>query len=339
MLHSGLLPPGAVTTASRPEESWIWGCMNVGENEVTGLIFDTQQFAVHDGPGCRTMVFMKGCPLACPWCANPEGRSAKQEVMYSVRSCDSTLACVEACPYKAISIESNGYIRINRNFCPQCIEHSCVDVCPKDALRLVGRNVSVTEMMRLISRDRAFWGRGGGLTITGGEPLAQPRFVTSVLELSYEAGINTAIETCAYAPWATLQKALRYLDWVLIDIKHMNSAKHKMATGVDNRLILDNVKRTVGSGSARVLIRIPVVPGFNDSTANMSEAADFLRKIGQDEVNLLPFHRLAISKYEQLGLEYPYKDTQPPSYARLEAIRELFASRGVKCYLGDDTPF
>jgi len=228
---------------------------------------------------------------------------------------------------------------IDRNLCIGCAQHSCVEVCPKDALRLVGKNISVSEMMRMISRDRAYWGEGGGLTISGGEPLAQSRFVTKVLELSYDGGVNTALETCAYVPWTTLRRALNYLDWVLIDIKHMDPVKHKSATGVDNRRILDNTTKVVRTGGPRVIIRIPVIPGFNDTMTNMSETAEFLRKIGQDEVNLLPFHRLAISKYEQLGLEYPYKDTQPPSAALLEGFRDLFASRGVNCYLGDDTPF
>lgn len=312
----------------------------MSEDDITGLIFDIQQFAVHDGPGCRTMVFMKGCPLACAWCANPEGRNARQEIMYSSRSCEHSHACITACPFGAITASGpGGYLEIDRDKCLKCSQRPCVEACPRDALRLVGRSVSAGEMIRLVSRDRAYWGKGGGLTITGGEPLAQSRFVTRVLKLSYKAGVSTALETCAYAPWDTLQKALNYLDWVIIDIKHMNPARHREGTGVGNRLILENIRRTVETGGPRVIIRIPVIPGFNDTMANMSGTAEFLRGIGQGEVNILPFHRLAISKYEQLGLEYAYEDVLPPITDSMAEFKEVFTNRGITCYVADDTPF
>jgi pyruvate formate lyase activating enzyme len=313
----------------------------MNEESMRGLIFDIQQFAVHDGPGCRTMVFMKGCPLACAWCANPEGRRERPEIMYSRRACvHDTYECVTACPWGAITVPKQGdFVQIARDNCIVCNQYSCVEACPNEAIRIVGRYITVQELMIDISRDRAYWGSGGGLTITGGEPLIQPGFVTEVLKRSFESGINTLLETCAFVPWSTLQRTLDYLDWVMVDIKHMNPARHREATGTDNRLILDNIERTAKADGPRLFVRVPVIPGFNDSESNMSETAEFLRRIESEEVNLLPFHRLAISKYEQIGLEYEYKDVIPPKIEQMQRFKEIFERQGIRCYLGDDTPF
>lgn len=205
---------------------------------------------------------------------------------------------------------------------------------------MVGRYVTVQELMDTVHRDRAYWGSGGGVTLGGGEPLAQPEFTLALLKELHDAYVHTAMETCANVPWARLEKALQYLDWIFVDIKHMDPEKHKQETGVTNELILKNIERIAALGeSPRIIPRMPVVPGYNDSDNNVLAVAKFLGKIGKSEVNLLPFHRLGVSKYEQLGLDYVYKDTQPLSVERMNQIRKLFEQERISCYVGSETPF
>jgi len=205
---------------------------------------------------------------------------------------------------------------------------------------VVGRYVTVQELMDTVRRDRAYWGSGGGVTLGGGEPLAQPEFTLTLLKELHDAYVHTAMETCANVPWARLERAMQYLDWIFVDIKHMDPEKHKQETGVSNKLILTNIERMAAlERSARIIVRMPVVPSFNDSDENVCAMAQFLRKIGRHEVNLLPFHRLGMSKYEQLGMDYVYKDTQAPSVEKMNQIKKLFEQKGISCYLGSNTPF
>jgi glycyl-radical enzyme activating protein len=309
---------------------------------LTGLIFDVQGFSVHDGPGCRTLIFMKGCPLTCKWCCNPEGQKPKPQMMYSQRRCrKETYSCIGACPVGAISVNKIGdYPVFDCSKCGTCDHFSCTKGCYNGALRVVGGYVTVQELMDTVRRDRAYWGSGGGVTLGGGEPLAQPEFTLALLKELHDAYVHTAMETCANVPWARLEKALQYLDWIFVDIKHMDPEKHKQETSVTNELILRNIERIAAlGGSPRMIPRMPVVPGYNDSDNNVLAMAKFLGKIGKSEVNLLPFHRLGVSKYEQLGLDYVYKDTQPPSFERMNQIRKLFEQERISCYVGSDTPF
>jgi pyruvate formate lyase activating enzyme len=193
--------------------------------------------------------------------------------------------------------------------------------------------------MDTVHRDRAYWGSGGGVTLGGGEPLAQPEFTLALLKELHDAYVHTAMETCANVPWARLEKALQYLDWIFVDIKHMEPEKHKQETGVSNELILRNIEHMAALESARTIVRMPVVPGYNDSDENVLAMAQFLRKIGKYEVNLLPFHRLGVSKYEQLGMDCVYKDTQAPSVEKMKQIEKIFEQKGISCYVGSDTPF
>ena len=199
--------------------------------------------------------------------------------------------------------------------------------------------MTIDELMKIINRDRAYWGSKGGVTITGGEPLMQHEFVFELLKRCYKSYINTLIETSAYAPWKHLEKMIPYLDWIFVDIKHMDPVKHKEGTGVSNELILENIRNLANVEGPRTVIRMPVIPGYNDGFQNVEAMAIFMRKIGLYEVNLLPFHRLGTSKYEQLGKEYLYKDVKPPSREKLASIKEVFSDYGIKCYVGDDTPF
>ncbi len=262
--------------------------------------------------------------------------------MYSQRRCrKETYSCIGACPVGAISVNKVGdYPMFYRSKCATCDHFNCTKGCYNGALRVVGRCVTVQELMDTVHRDRAYWGSGGGVTLGGGEPLAQPEFTLALLKELHDAYIHTAMETSANVPWARLEKALHYLDWIFVDIKHMDPEKHKQETGVTNELVLKNIEGIAALGEPpRMIPRMPVVPGYNDFDNNVLTMAKFLRKIGKSEVNLLPFHRLGVSKYEQLGLDYFYKDTQPLSVERMNQIRKLFEQERISCYVGSETPF
>jgi pyruvate formate lyase activating enzyme len=309
------------------------------KKSLRGLIFDIQGFSVHDGPGCRSLIFMKGCPLRCKWCANPEGMVNRPQLMYNDMACARDYACIDSCGEHAISVRKVGEpITIERSICERCNSFECVEECYKGALRMVGRYVTVQEMMRVISRDRNYWGANGGITLTGGEPLAQPEFVTEVLRRCRSAYIHTAIETSGHVPWEHYEAALKHVDWVFFDLKHMNSGMHRKETGVANDLILENARR-LASLPIRMIMRVPVIPGFNDSEENMIATAEFIKEIKKEEVNLLPFHKLGMSKYEQLGIKCTYEKTEPPSPEQLKRIQSIFNSYSLKCYIGSATPF
>jgi glycyl-radical enzyme activating protein len=309
------------------------------EKNLRGLIFDIQGFSVHDGPGCRSLIFMKGCPLRCKWCANPEGMASHPQLVYSNLACARDYACTDSCGEHAITIREVGEpITLERSICERCNSFECVEECYKGALRTVGRYVTVQELIKIISRDRDYWGTNGGITFAGGEPMAQPEFVTEVLRRCHGAYIHTAIETSGYAPWEHYKAALKHVDWVFFDLKHMDSKMHRKETGVKNELILENARR-IASFPIRMIIRVPVIPGFNDSERNMIATAEFVKEIKKQEVNLLPFHKLGMSKYEQLGIKCIYEKTKPPGTKQLKKIQSIFNSYSLNCYIGSETPF
>jgi len=246
-----------------------------------------------------------------------------------------------ACPEGAITLKKSGeYPIFDRSKCARCDQFSCTKGCYNGALNVVGRHVTTQELIDIVRRDRAYWGSGGGVTLGGGEPLAQPEFTLTLLRQLRDSYVHTAMETCAHVPWAHLENALQYLDWIFVDIKHMDSEKHRQETGVTNDLILKNIERMVAQErSTRIIPRIPLVPGYNDTDDNILATAGFLKRIGRHEVNLLPFHRLGVSKYDQLGLDYAYKDVRPHSVEKLGEIKGLFEQQGITCYVGSDTPF
>jgi len=296
-----------------------------------GLLFDVQGFSVHDGPGCRSLIFLKGCPLRCRWCANPEGINPYVEIMRSTSKCVKDLACASVC--SAMSADN-----MDRTKCRGCPDHRCVEACNYGALRTAGYYMDVEDLMERIKRDRQYWGYGGGVTISGGEPMLQADFAIEVLKLCYDSYISTAMETCGCAEWKDYERVIEYLDWIFFDLKHMDDEVHRRGAGVSNRIILDNARRIASSGK-RVVFRVPVIPGFNDSDENMRETAEFIGSTDADEVNLLPFHRLGASKYEQLGRDYEYKDALPPDVQRMERIRGIFEECSIKCWIGGVTPF
>ncbi len=311
--------------------------------EPRGLIFDIQGHSVHDGPGTRTLVFMSGCPMRCRWCSNPEGQTLRPRLMYRSQFCNKCpLRCVQACPKDAIQPAKNAHppILLDRGTCDDCSGMECTKVCYMQALQPSGSWYTVDELMRLFNRDQFYWGSDGGITFTGGEPLLQSDFLLKVLNRCREAYISACIETNAYVPRPVLEAVLPLVEWLFIDIKHMDSAKHVEGTGVPNEPVLDNIRGIASTGwPGRVIIRVPVVPGYNDTPENAEATARFLRSLGLSEVNLLPFHRLGASKYEQLGLAYEYADSAAHNLENLEPLASVFRMNGISCYLSADTPF
>jgi glycyl-radical enzyme activating protein len=311
--------------------------------ETQGLIFDIQGHSVHDGPGTRTVVFMSGCPLRCKWCANPEGQLLHPRLMYKAQLCrECPLRCVAGCPKGAVRPSKNGSppVLFDRNTCDCCDTMDCTKVCYMPALQPSGKWYAVDELLRLFNRDRNYWGPEGGITVSGGEPLVQQEFVLKLLELCNQAYISACVETNAYIPRSSLQSVLPFVQWLFIDIKHMDSARHAEGTGVPNELILDNIRWLTSSGwQGRIIIRVPIIVGYNNTAENAQATADFLTESGLHEINLLPFHRLGAPKYEQLGLANDYAELTEPHPATLESLAQLYRNQGIACYLGSDTPF
>ncbi len=228
--------------------------------DVKGTIFNIQRYSIHDGPGIRTTVFFKGCPLRCLWCQNPESQTFQQELFFNRDRCTGCGRCLPACPEKAIEIVE-GRSRTLRTLCNVC--GACAEVCPEEARVLMGKVVSAKEVFAEVDKDAVFYERsGGGVTLSGGEPLAQPEFAIEILSLCKNAGIHTAIETCGHAPWETVERVLKVVDLVLYDLKHMDPVEHRKITGVSNALALENLKRVYRESHLALSIRIPVIPGL-----------------------------------------------------------------------------
>jgi len=313
-------------------------------DQVAALIFDIQGFSVHDGPGCRTLVFLSGCPLRCSWCANPEGQLARPRLMVREAKCvHQHYRCASACTRGAIEISEGGspYPQFDRAACRQCETRDCVAACLHQALKIAGRPYTVSELMAILERDQGYWGAGGGVTFSGGEPLSQPAFLLAALQQCQASYIHTAVETSAYVDLDLLLSILPWTDWLLVDIKHTDTAAHRAETGVGNEEILKNIQAVASAGwGGRLIIRVPMIPGYNDTAENLRATARFVRGLALQEVNLLPFHRLGAGKYEQLGLDYGrYAHLAPPGRETLRRQQQVFLDEGLVCYVGAETPF
>ncbi len=310
------------------------------DKDTKGLIFDIQGYSVHDGPGCRTLIFLKGCPLECKWCSNPEGISPLPQLMYYQDRCIGNFDCVKACRSQAVCIDQEREVAvIDRTICRGCVDLECMDVCDHNALLVSGYYMTIEELMKTIQRDRQYWGAGGGVTLSGGDPMLQYNFTRSVLQRCHDSYIHTAMETSGHAPWAHFEGILDYLDWIFFDIKHMDPKMHRMATGVLNNTILDNAKKIAQLENIRMMFRMVMVPGFNDSFENVKATAEFIKGVGQGEINILPLHHLGSSKYKLLGLTYNFDLRTTPTRESMEWAREIFAEHSIECYIGNDTPF
>ena len=305
-----------------------------------GLVFDIQGHSVHDGPGTRTTVFLSGCPLRCGWCCNPEGLFRQPVVVQRLSKCVRCGRCAGACPRGAVSLEPDRPPVLDRGRCDTCENRECVRACFHEGLAVVGKYYGVDDLMRLFRRDRQFWGARGGVTFSGGEPLLQREFIRAVLKRCKEASIHTCIETSACLPGEDFRAVLPYLDWVFADIKHMDPEVHRRVTGADNRQILENIRSLADAGwRGFPVIRIPVIPGFNDDEANVRATARWVRALGLEVINVLPFHPMGESKYRQLGQTCPFEGTAPPPPEAMARIKRQVEAEGVVCYVGYRTPF
>ncbi len=300
---------------------------------VMGLIFDIQRFAIHDGPGIRTLVFMKGCPLRCPWCQNPESMAGEPEISYFASNCIACNACSERCAQGAIAVAGDGARAIDRARCNLC--GKCLDTCYAGAINIVGRYLTVAEVLAEAQRDRRFYDNsGGGVTFSGGEPTAQPVFLEAALAAAHAADLRTAIETCGYVRWDTLARILRHTDLALYDIKHMDPVAHRRLTGVPNDLILANLRRIDALG-VPVRVRLPLVPGYNDALANVHATAAFVAGLRHAQaLDILPYHRLGEPKWRQLGRAYELSGLPPAAREHVMPLVDAARAYNVEVTVG-----
>ena len=295
-----------------------------------GMVFDIQRYSIHDGPGIRTTIFLKGCALRCKWCSNPESQNPYPEIFVRNVRCNRCGKCLDVCPLGTITLDKGG-IHIDRAKCNLCMK--CVDVCHPGAISRVGENKDVEEVIQEASKDELFYrNSGGGVTISGGEPLYQEEFTLNLLKECKAKGLHTAIDTCGYGKWEALDKILEYTDLVLFDIKHLDPEMHRKGTGVQNKLILKNLERIAKRGK-RIWIRIPVIPGYNSQESCIRNEAELAATIAAEKVSLLGYHEWGRSKYEALGVDYPLKDVEPMTEDQLEDLKGIVESYGLRVTL------
>lgn len=301
---------------------------------VKGVVFDIQRFAIYDGPGIRTLVFLKGCPLRCWWCQNPEGLTVTPTLTYLSYKCIKCGTCIAACPRRALVRDERGVVRINRALCDLC--GMCTRLCPTTAIRFIGREMNVEEVMKEIEKDIPFYdASGGGVTFGGGEPLAQPGFLIELLKACRAKRIHTAIETSGYSSPELFKKAAELVDLLLYDIKLINERDHVKYTGVSNKPILANIIYATSAGKP-VIIRIPVIPTITDTDTNVEDIVRFLSSLNLSKilrVDLLPYHDVK-EKYERLDLEYKMPPGLKTSPDKLTYIKERIKELGLKVTIG-----
>ena len=305
---------------------------------VTGVVFNIQRFSIHDGPGIRTTVFFKGCPLRCYWCHNPEGVRPRPEIQCSPARCIGCDECYRVCPENAHELHSGVRVFL-RERCIAC--GRCADTCYAGALEMTGERMTAEAVLEEVLRDRAFYETSdGGVTLSGGEPMLQRDFALAILERCKEEGLHTAVETAANCRWRDLALLLPVTDLIMMDIKHMRSDKHREATGVPNERILANARR-LAQVDKPIIFRVPVVPTVNDTPEEIAAIAQFVRSLadtrsgqGSDPVasitcELLPFHRLAMDKYRSLALDYRADQLEPPTKEHMAELVEIARACGI----------
>ena len=298
----------------------------------SGWVFDIRRYSVHDGPGIRTTVFLKGCALRCAWCHNPESQSAEPQLLYRADRCILCGECVEACSVGAVALHDDR-VTTDPARCEVC--GACADACPTDARAVVGRRMSADEVLEAVEHDRLFYDEsGGGATFSGGEPLHQPAFIRSLLVGCRERGIRSALDTAGHALPAIFAEIAHLADVVLFDLKHMDAVRHRDGTGVANDLILTNLRHLAAAGG-EVVVRIPLVPGFNDTASNLQRTAAFLTGLERVPlVQLLPFHTAAQEKHRRFGVPYRQRDGTTHAEPALNTFRSWFERAGVRAEIG-----
>ena len=300
----------------------------------TGLIFDIKRYAIHDGPGIRTTVFFKGCLLHCPWCHNPEGQDSNLELSFNKTRClEDCSECIKICPQDALS-RLNHDISIAREKCDLCGD--CTQVCPTEAVEIIGKKLTVEDVMEEIEKDRVFHEESaGGVTFSGGEPLAQLEFLHALLLECKKKGIHTVLDTCGYASFEDLDKIADKIDLFLYDFKLMDDKKHQETTGVSNKLIIENLKKLSERGS-QIVVRIPIIMGVNDSHENITKTAEFLTSLpGIQGISLLPYHKGGRQKYARLSKSSRMDKTPAPSREKINRIKKRLEHFGFQVRIGD----
>jgi pyruvate formate lyase activating enzyme len=297
------------------------------------LIFDIKRYAIDDGPGIRVTIFFKGCPLSCRWCHNPESQSMLQQKLYTAARCIGVLDCIDVCPNNALEMTPAGIVT-NEGKCGLCSK--CAEACPTKAIEMSGRYYSIPQLLEVIEKERVHIDQsGGGVTISGGEPLLFPDFLTELLFMCKQRGMHTAVDTSGFASKETLLKAAQYTDLFLYDLKMMDPVLHHEWTGADNRLILENLKVLTGLGK-NVNIRIPLIKNVNTSEDELLEMVHFISDLQGRKpfVNLLPFHRSGTAKYEKLGFPWNGYDMEVLSEQELEQVAVIFNRNGIETEIG-----
>jgi pyruvate formate lyase activating enzyme len=302
-------------------------------DSIKGVVFNLQHYSIHDGPGIRTTVFLKGCPLKCLWCQNPESQDPNPLLFFTAEKCTGCGTCAEACPNGAIRL-IDGKSKTDRERCTWC--GKCVSVCPNEARSIIGREMTAEEVFEDLKTDDIFYrNSGGGVTLSGGDPVFQPDFSIAILKLCRSNGIHTALETCGFLEWGRLKDILKQTDLVLYDIKHMDSTRHKAYTGVANELILENAEKIHRDLKLPVFPRVPLIPGYNDSLENLKSTAEFIatKLDGDNMVHILPYHPLGETKYLRMERKIN-ASVKLPSDRQLETARQIFESAGLSAVIG-----
>ncbi len=296
---------------------------------LTGRIFNIQRFSTEDGPGIRTTVFLKGCPLTCLWCSNPESQQTRRQLAHNDALCDQCGHCVTACSKQAIELTGTG-VRVNRDLCDNCGD--CVEVCGPRALRMIGDDKTVDEVIEEVLRDRLYYHSSqGGVTCSGGEPLMQAPFVAALFERCQEAGLHTTLDTTGHGSTKGLKAVLKHTNLVLFDLKVMDDALHRKTTGITNRQILRNA-RVVADSPAQMIVRVPLIPGVSDTDANVTATVQFVQQLRPGiVVNVLPYHRYGMNKYNMLDRAYPMGEAQPLTHERVAQVVGMFEAAGLDC--------
>jgi pyruvate formate lyase activating enzyme len=299
--------------------------LNFNEPSITGLVSDIQKFSLHDGPGIRTVVFLKGCNMHCPWCHNPESIASEKTLEFISTKCIGCGSCVRVCPTGALHIDSEG-LHLDRALCNGC--GACAEVCPSHALSMIGRRMSVDEVFRIVISDKQYYDNsGGGVTISGGEPLIQARFTAGLLHMCRDAGIDTAIESNLCVSQQVLELIVPYLNRVYCDLKLFDDAMHCRVTGVSNKNVLENIS-FVSTLGIPVTVRTPIIPGFTDAAENIRSIAAFLATIPIQAYELLPYNPFAAQKHSDIGIPYGIS-TDRISQSTMDILQSIAASEGA----------